>query len=365
MNIPQNGLNFEDVLLDSLPNPVYYKNIKGQFIKCNNSFAKLVNKEKKEIIGKLAYNFFSKETSDRHKIIDEILIKTLDRNDDRIVYTNSSGQTKYLNLTKSVYLDDNGQVSGIVCVMTDITQRIKEKELLIQQSKLAEMGEMIASIAHQWNEPLVELSALVQNIKIFHTLDKIDETYMTHFVQNSIKQLKYMSETLKDFRNFLKPSVKKQAFDIKNVIRQVLEIIGRQLFYYNIHIHLKYIPSNINLYIYGYENEFKQVLLNIINNAKNKISQKNTPINNAKIIISVEKKDNDTLIEIKDNGGAIDDNIIDKIFDPFFTTRANGTGFGLYISKLIIEDKMSGEITVRNNDDFVIFSIKIPHRDLQ
>ncbi len=358
-------LSFEDVLLDSLPNPVYYKDTNGRFIRCNSSFAKLIHKKKQEIIGKLAYSFFSKEISERHKLIDENIMKTLGRNDDRIAYTNPFGEIRYLNLSKAVYLNDDGIVGGIVCVMTDITERIKEKEFLIQQSKLAEMGEMIASIAHQWHEPLIELSALVQKIELLYSINKIDEIYMTNFVKNSMKQIKYMSETLSDFRNFLKPSYKKQKFDIKNVIREVLEIVGRQIFYFNIHVSLEYLPSNEKFYIFGYKNEFKQVLLNIINNAKNKIIRRNEEIEfNAKIIILVEKKDKYTLIQIKDNGGAIDNNIVDKIFDPFFSTKVDGTGFGLYLAKLIIEDKMFGKISVKNNNGFVVFSIKLPDKGI-
>lgn len=363
-NLVEN-LTFEDVLLDSLPNPVYYKDTNGRFIRCNSSFENLIHRKKEEIIGKLAYSFFSKKTSDRHKLIDENLMKSLGRNDDRIVYINPLGETKYLNLTKAVYLNKNGSVGGIVCVMHDITQRIKEKELLIQQSKLAEMGEMVASIAHQWNEPLVELSALVQKMEFLYSQKEIDEIYMTDFVKSSMRQIKYMSETLNDFRNFLKPSIEKNEFDIKETIREVLEIVGRQIFYFNIHISLEYIPSNEKLFIYGYKNEFKQVLLNIINNAKNKILKNEYPHTfNAKIILRIEKKRGFTLIEIKDNGGEINNEIIDKIFDPFFTTNVNGTGFGLYLAKLIIEDKMSGQIDVKNYNDFVVFSIRIPHKGL-
>ncbi len=357
------NLNFEDVLLDSLPNPVYYKDIEGRFIRCNSSFAKLIHKEKEEIIGKLAYNFFSKETSSRHKIIDETIMKTLERNEDRIVYIDPKGETKYLNLCKAVYLNDNGKVGGIVCVMSDITKKVKEKELLIQKSKLAEMGEMIGSIAHQWHEPLVELSALVQQVELLYSLNKIDNLQMTNFVKNSMRQIKYMTQTLNDFRNFLKPSTEENHFNIKKALREVLDIVSRQIFYCNIHLSINYEPSNEKIILYGYKNEFKQVLLNIINNAKNKISNSNSSsLAKSKIIINVCKKEEYTLIEIKDNGQKIDEEIIDKIFDPFFTTKVGGTGFGLYLAKLIIEDKMYGKIDVQNSNDFVVFSIKIPSK---
>jgi len=358
-------LSFEDVLLDSLPNPVYYKDAKGRFIRCNNSFAKLIHKKKEEIIGRLAYDFFSKKTSNKHKKIDNKLMKTFGSNDDRIVYVNPIGQTIYLSLTKTVYLNKDGSVGGIVCVMHDITQRVKEREFLIQQSKLVEVGEILTSVVHQWNEPLVELSALVQNIEFLYSQKMIDDVHMADFVKNSMKQIKYMSQTLLDFRSFLKPSIKKDEFCIKKTIREVLQIVSRQIFYFNIHILLEYTPSNEKILIYGYKNEFKQVLLNIINNAKNKIIKNKYPtMFNPKIVLRVVREKTFTLIEIKDNGGTINNNIIDKIFNPFFTTSVSGTGFGLYMAKLIVEDKMSGQIDVKNCDEFVIFSIKIPHKDL-
>ena len=123
-------------------------------------------------------------------------------------------------------------------------------------------------------------------------------------------------------------------------------------------------PELPNISIFsGYENEFKQVLLNIINNAKNKIVEKDLPINQkGKIDINIERCANFNTIEIIDDAGAIDEKIINSIFEPYFTTKEDGTGIGLYMAKIIIEDKMRGTINVRNNKDNVIFTIKLPHK---
>ena len=326
-----NKLNFEDVLLDSLPNPVYYKDTKGRFIQCNTCFSKLVNTPKKDIIGKLAYEFFPKSAADRHKPIDKKIMKTLGTHLDEITFLMPNGSIKYFTLNKAVYLNPDGTVGGIVCVMNDITERIKQKDFMIQQSKFAEMGEMIASIAHQWNEPLVELSALVQKIELFYVMDKMDKSKMSEFVHDSMVQIKYMSETLSDFRNFLKPSTVKKSFSIKKAFDEIFDIVG------------------------------KQVLLNIINNAKNKIVK----INEQKefkgaLSINVYSDVEFNIIDIIDNAGAIEDDIMEQLFEPFFTTKEEGTGFGLYMAKVIVEDKMSGKIQVQNDEDNVIFSIKIP-----
>ena len=354
-----NKLNFEDVLLDSLPNPVYYKDTKGRFIQCNTCFSKLVNTPKKDIIGKLAYEFFPKSAADRHKPIDKKIMKTLGTYLDEITFLMPNGSIKYFTLNKAVYLNPDGTVGGIVCVMNDITERKKEKDFLIQQSKLAEMGEMIASIAHQWNEPLVELSALVQKIELFYNMDKIDKSKMSEFVYDSMVQIKYMSETLNDFRNFLKPSTVKKSFNIKKAFDEIFDIVGKQIFYFNIKVNIEY--ENEEVLIYGYENELKQVLLNIINNAKNKIVKINEQKDfKGRLDIKVYSDDEFNIIDIIDNAGAIEDDIMEQLFEPFFTTKEEGTGFGLYMAKVIVEDKMSGKMQVRNDEDNVIFSIKIP-----
>lgn len=354
-----NKLNFEDVLLDSLPNPVYYKDTKGRFIQCNTSFSKLVKTAKEDIIGKLAYEFFPKSAADRHKPIDKKIMKTLGTHLDEITFRMPNGSIKYFTLNKAVYLNQDGTVGGIVCVMNDITERIKQKDFMIQQSKFAEMGEMIASIAHQWNEPLVELSALVQKIELFYVMDKMDKSKMSEFVHDSMVQIKYMSETLSDFRNFLKPSTVKKNFSIKKAFDEIFDIVGKQIFYFNIDVNLKY--ENKDILIYGYENELKQVLLNIINNAKNKIVKINEQ-KDFKGLLSINVYSNNefNIIDVIDNAGAIESEIMEQLFEPFFTTKKEGTGFGLYMAKVIVEDKMSGKIHVRNDGNNVIFSIKIP-----
>ena len=225
------------------------------------------------------------------------------------------------------------------------------------------MGDMIAAIAHQWNEPLVELSALVQDIQTSYLLNDLKDNDVKDFVNDSMIQIKYMSKTLNDFRNFLKPSTKKNLFSVSKALNEINEIIGKQIFYSNIQMNFNYKNKNEELLIYGYENEFKQVLLNIINNAKNKIVEKNLPLNKkGSIDINIDKCINYNTIEIIDDAGEIDEKIINSIFEPYFTTKEDGMGLGLYMAKIIIEDKMRGIINVRNDENRVIFTIKLPHK---
>ena len=353
-----NQLKFADDLMDTIPNPMNYKNLDGQYIGCNKAFAKLLGKSKEEVLGKSVFDFFPKEWAkeQRHKDIELVQNEATDNFEMTLHLPN--GNSRVMTYNKTVYSNIDGKIGGIVTIMDDITQRNQQKQFLIQQSKLAEMGEMVGAIAHQWNEPLVELSAILQDMEFSYTQGEMDENMMRNFVNESMVQIQYMSQTHKDFRNFLKPSNEKVTFCAKKALNEVLEIIGRQIFYS--HIKLNVTCRDDYVEVFGYENEFKQVLLNIINNAKSKIIEKKKGKN---ITIIVEAKKDSSTIKISDDAGAIPKHIMELIFDPYFTTKKNGTGLGLYMAKVIIEDKMNGKVDAYNYYDNAVFNITVPNKE--
>lgn len=353
-----NQLKFLGVLIDAIPNPINYKNLNGQYLGCNQAFANLLSKSKEDILGKSIFDFFSKEWAREQREKDKELVEHKASDNFEKTLHLPNGTTRVLTYSKTAYTNIDGTIGGIVSVMDDVTERNQQKQFLIQQTKLAEMGEMIAAIAHQWNEPLVELSAILQDMEFSYTQNEMNRTKMKNFVNESMIQIQYMSQTLKDFRNFLKPSTKKVVFCAKKALDEVLEIIGRQVFYS--HIKLSITCKEDFVQVYGYENEFKQVLLNIINNAKQKIIAKKSGKN---IVISVKSNEQNAQIKISDDGGAIPDDIIEFIFDPYFTTNEEGTGLGLYMAKVIIEDKMDGKINVYNYYNRAVFNIIVPSKE--
>ncbi len=236
----QNRIKFDKVLLNTLPNPIYYKNRDGKFLGCNNAFCELLNINKKDVIGKTAKDFFSPEIAKKNEEVDSKLLKTLGTDTSEVTLHISNNYMKHIIINKAVYLNNDSSIGGIVCIMDDITERIQQKQFLIQQSKLAEMGDMIAAIAHQWNEPLVELSAQIQDIQTSFLLNELQDLQVKDFVNDSMVQIKYMSQTLSDFRNFLKPSTKKVHFSVKKAFNEIFEIIGKQIFYSNINFQIKY-----------------------------------------------------------------------------------------------------------------------------
>lgn len=237
----------------------------------------------------------------------------------------------------------------------------KNQEFLIQQSKLAEIGEIISSIAHQWKEPLIEISTLVQEY-IFSNKRTKDED--EKYVKNIMSQIYYMTDTINDFQNFIKPSTQKTSFNIKDAIVKMMNIIEHNMKYNYIDININ-IEDKTKLIISGYHNELMQSLLNIVNNAKDSILKKRESDKKfkGKIDINILNYLNYAQIEISDNGGGIDEKDTKKIFDPYYTTKNKGHGIGLYMTKVIIEDKMGGSISVINKTNGANFIIRLELKD--
>ncbi len=244
-----------------------------------------------------------------------------------------------------------------VRIKEEINNRKKQEQLLIQQSKLAEMGEMISMIAHQWRQPLSALSTIIQNIHLSHSLGKLDSQYLDKQMTLSNALTNKMSKTIDDFRNFFKPNKEKHDFSIQAAIQQTIFLIDDSFKSNSIKIKIE-ISNDVK--IHGFESELSQVLLNIITNSKDAFLE--TKIKNPSINIRTKRNETNIQILISDNAGGIDDHIINKIFEPYFTTKNsyNGTGLGLYMSKMIIEQNMHGQLSVQNVPLGVEFSISIP-----
>ena len=230
----------------------------------------------------------------------------------------------------------------------------RQEMILMQQSRHAAMGEMISNIAHQWRQPLNALSLLLQNMEYMYEMNMLNDEYMSKTITKGTRLTQTMSKTIDDFRDFFKPNKEKKLFNIAQVINNSLSIIEAGLINHEIEIITE---LNENDECYGYSNEFSQVLLNILANAKDVLIDKK--IKEPKIWIISYNKENSFVIKIKDNGGGLSEDIISKVFDPYFTTKdeGKGTGIGLYMSKLIVEEHLNGKISVKNIKDGAAFSI--------
>lgn len=241
-------------------------------------------------------------------------------------------------------------------IKQEVQKRHKQEDLLVHQSRLAAMGEMIGNIAHQWRQPLNALGLTIQNLQTAYDHDYLNAEYIDRTIKKSQRLTAQMSSTIDDFRDFFKPENQKESFNLKKSILQSVEIVEASFKNSNIDVTL---DMGDDLEIYGYPSQFSQVALNLLNNAKDALlsSEKESRV----ISIEAKIKDTFTIISFQDNGGGIPEDIIEKVFDPYFTTKdqGQGTGIGLYMSKMIIEKNMNGILVASNGSDGAIFSIQL------
>ena len=240
-------------------------------------------------------------------------------------------------------------------VEEETLKNAKKDRLLQHQSKMAELGDMIGNIAHQWRHPLTRLSLILQNLKLYKSKDKLTDEILCDSLIKSNEQIDFMSNTIDDFKDFYKPNKEKVYFKIKDSFSDILKIIGTVLEHDNIEVSIQ---DTKNIEIYGIKNQFSQVVLNLIVNAKDALVDNS--IVNPIIDITILKIKNNIVISIQDNAGGIDESIICDIFNPYFTTKKDkGTGIGLYLSRTIIEEEMKGKLEIQNINNGACFIITL------
>jgi len=242
----------------------------------------------------------------------------------------------------------NYKIKGAIVVanIADITKEIEQNNLLIQQSKLASMGEMIGNIAHQWRQPLSVISTASTGMLMQKEYNMLTDAQFEKACVNINKNAQYLSKTIDDFRDFIKGDSKKEDFSIQVLIDKALSVVQTTLkdHFINLNIDIKQDAK-----IYGALNILAQVIVNIINNAKDILVEKD--IDNKLIFIDVEQNGDSAIICITDNGGGVPDEIISKIFDAYFTTKhqSQGTGLGLNMAHNIVANSFHGILEVKNS----------------
>lgn len=232
-------------------------------------------------------------------------------------------------------------------------QRLKEKTtmLMMSQNRLASMGEMIGNISHQWRQPLAQVGAILINLELHSDKDKLTKEKVTTKIKEANEQLAFMSHTIDDFKNFFMPNTDKKEFTAYEVVHQAKKLLSASLEKYAIDVR---IDIQHNFTRSGHSNEIVQVLINIINNAKEAFLAHH--VNERYIQITAFLQNGIPVITLENNAGRIDDTIIEKIFNPYFTTKESSSGLGLYMSQMIIE-KNGATLRVENSDEGVIFTI--------
>jgi len=357
-------MQFDKVLLNSIKAPIVWQDEKGTVVDSNSKFCDFMNLPCPEVKGKTLKDYIEKDKATTiSKSLKPFINNAVEENQMVIKDEENKEYTYLINQTN--YTEDIFKTKGTVTVFTDITkekQAIKEKtkhqEFVIQQSKLAEIGEVFSSIAHQWKSPLVEIATIAQE-KLYNEEGEVKEED-DKFVNEIMFQVKYMTETINSFQKFIMPSTQKIVFDINESVEEMLEIIRHNIKYNYINVNIN-VEKNTNLMILGYKNELMQTLLNIVNNAKEAIikEKSNDKIAQGRIDINIKNVNNKVQIDISDNGGGIPQNYLNQIFEAYFTTKKDGHGIGLYMARLIIEDKIGGTINASNTKDGARFTIQL------
>ena len=302
------------------------------------------------------------DSNNEFKVLEESFNLMVDRVKDyqENMENRVKSRTKELLKTKNELLEYKNALEKRVAL--EVNKRREQEKILLKQSKFTAVSEIISSIAHQWRQPLNSISIAIMDLE-YHFYNKtLNEGILEDRIDKIDSQLQYMSKTIDNFMNFFKLSDRKE-FNLFKAFDSIISILLVELNYYSIDLKVEN-RLDKNISIFGYENEFKQAILNILNNSKDSIKEaiELDNIEQGIIFINLYSDDLNIYVEIYDNGIGVDKDILDKIFLPYFSTKSQavGIGLGLYLTKIII-DNIGGVIRVFNPDDFsVLFKISIP-----
>jgi signal transduction histidine kinase len=250
-------------------------------------------------------------------------------------------------------------------VEEETRRRVEQERLLANHARLAAMGEMIGAIAHQWRQPLATLGMIVQRTHAMGNMHGLTPDYLNEFKANAMRQVRYMSDTIEEFRGFYRLEKQKELFSPYNCIAAAIRLFEPQFVSGGIVVEVT-CQNCIEQTIYGFPNEFKQVVLNLLANARDAIQASRTNGGGpaaGRIGVSISLAGDDLIhIDVSDNGCGVPAEIASLIFDPYFTTKekSGGTGIGLHLSRLIVEDSLGGRLNMLNNQNGAIFRVELP-----
>ena len=291
--------------------------------------------------------------NDTHYLLDAIglgieyyLLKPImiDQLQDRLTHVKKRLMQKRELEVYQLYLEDR--------LEEEVALREAKEALLIEQNKSSEIGQMVSIIAHQWKQPLHYLNLLIEDIKMEDEYQGLSKEYINDFVKKGTDRITFLSDTMNNFLRFYKSNPDANTFLISNVIKEVFLFLDMLFTSLGIKIDIE-IDKDFSLH--GIENEFQQVILNLMNNAKDAFSAQKKI--DAYIKISISKENNQGIVKIEDNAGGIKPSNIARVFELDFTTKPSGNGIGLYLVKQIIEQRFNGSIKVTNNEEGACFTL--------
>ena len=348
---------FENILKEA-PYPIMVSNEDGEVLLVNKMWEKLSGYAYEEIntIYKWREKAFGIKSKNMVKVMDNFY-SVENYVDDKEYFIKTKAENVLVWKFNYSSLGTINKKRSIISSALDITELKEKDKFIVTQSRHAAMGEMISMIAHQWRQPITTISMVANNILLDVDLEELNDQNAKEYSKDIIVQTEHLSKTIDDFRNYFKQDKVFVRIKIDEVVDESLKIIKDSLINNSIEVIYSDLSSSK---IKAYKRELVQVFINIINNAKDVLVEKND--NNRIIKINIFDDNGYVYTSICDNGGGIQDSVLPKIFEPYFTTKeeSNGTGLGLYMSKLIIEEHLCGKIEASSTHDGVCFVIKLP-----
>ncbi len=360
-------LDFNKQILDTLASILVVLDHAGQVLLVNQKAAEILGYDIDQIVGKSWFeNFLPAENVSevRHYFERTVQgIKTLDEYFENEVLC-ASGETRMIAWHNAVIYNASGGLEKVICSGEDITERetlrselIRNREIMLMQSRNAAMGEMIGMIAHQWRQPLATIAMSANTLQADVALENVNPESIATMSDTILEQAQYLSHTIDDFRNFFRPKKEIERLKMMELFEELVAIVGKSLEHDNIDVEISCDPA---MEVTLYARELLQVLINIVKNAKEAILASN--VAKGRIVMHAEMEHGRLMITACDNGGGIKKDVMIRMFDPYFTTKDEsiGTGLGLYMCKMIVEKHLKGEIQGRNTGSGACFILKIP-----
>jgi len=376
----QKSTQFFQNIFETAKEGIWVLDMNSETIMANEALVSILGFEENELIGKSIYDFIDEPSKDKYTQGCECFKKGTGGTQYEMALVHKDKRRVHCLFSTETLCDEDKKRIGSFVMVTDITQRkeaedelvsfnclLEERiaqevlknhskdELMSKQMRLAQMGEMISMIAHQWRQPLSTISAIVASMQLDLTLKGEDKSNLYQDMNKVTEHIQFLSDTIDDFRHFFNPKKSKDTVKIETLLRNAIGIIKQSLIRENIDLVCDFDGLSKPLKLYS--SELVQVFLNLMKNSMDALveQEKIKPY----ILIRGKEYEDKTVVIFEDNGGGIPSDILDKIFEPYFTTKneKNGTGLGLYMSKMIIEEHCKGHIIVENTQEGTRFSI--------
>lgn len=373
-------------IIQTFPDIYYVTDARGILVKVGPSVKAILGYEPEEVVGTPMKDYYQ-DPSLRDKLMAQIIAGKGDYVRVEAYLVHKSGRSVWFNTRARFLFDANGNITGLeglardstaekvaqdllhkreeelleikknleVKVLEQTKELLQKERLWLQKSRHEQMGEMISSIAHQWRQPLNVLSAWINNISSLYKMNELKQEDLDLITEKCNNLIRSMSQTIDEFRSFFSPMTDADVFDLGQSVGGALQLITANFQQLGIAIQF---TNKDGVHVFGFSNEFGQVVINLLTNAKESFFERK--IINPKIDISIRLDGDFAILEILDNAGGVPVNIIEKIFDPYFTTKEKGTGIGLYMSKNIVERHMKGQIQIENSATGAKFILRLP-----